>query len=571
MLNYAIAEIFYNVADILEMLGVAWKPIAYRKAARQLESLSRDVKDIYAEGSVGAIREIPSIGEALAQKIVQYIETGKINEYEKLKAQLPEGLARLLEIESIGPKRAAILYRKLKIKSIDDLKNAIKENKIAKLAGFGLKSQQNIAAGLDMLRKGKERLTLGEVIQIAQEITSILKKVSGVEQAIPAGSVRRWKETVGDLDILVISKAAEKVMDVFTKMPSVQRVLAKGNTKSTVVLKNGLQTDVRVLEKKSFGAALNYFTGNKDHNVALRRIAIEKGYKLSEYGLFGRKSGRFVAGRTEEELYKKLGLPYIEPELRETRGELDAARKGALPRLIKLSDIRGDFHTHTRWSDGVNTIEQMARAAQALGHEYICISDHSKTTAVAHGLDIERLEKQIAEIKKLQKQFKIKIFSGSEVDILGNGELDFPDEILKKLDVVIGSVHSGFKSPREKMTARIVAALQNKYLDILGHPTGRLINVRNPYEVDLKKVFDVAAQNKKIMEIDAHPARLDLKDEHILLAKQYGLKFAIDSDAHSTDQLNLLYFGVHTARRGWLEAKDVVNTYKLSELKKFLH
>src|SRR3989344_1609076 len=501
MLNYAIAEIFYEIADVLEMLGVAWKPIAYRRAARQLESLGKDVKDIYEEGGLESIQEIPSIGEALAQKIAQYIETGKINEYEKLKAQLPEGLARLFDIESIGPKRAAILYKKLKIESINDLKKAIKENKIAKLAGFGLKSQQNIAAGLDMLQKGKERLTLGEVIQIAQEITSILKKVPGVEQAIPAGSVRRWKETVGDLDILVISKAAEKVMDVFTKMPSVQRVLAKGKTKSAVVLKNGLQTDVRVLEKRSFGAALNYFTGNKDHNVALRRIAIEEGYKLSEYGLFNRKSDRFVAGRTEEELYKKLGLPYIEPELRETRGELDAARKGALPRLIKLSDIRGDFHTHTRWSDGVNTIEQMARAAQALGHEYICISDHSKTTAVAHGLDIERLEKQIAEIKKLQKQFKIKIFSGSEVDILGNGELDFPDEILKKLDVVIGSVHSGFKSPREKMTARIVAALQNKYLDILGHPTGRLINVRNPYEVDLKKVFDVAAQNKKIMEI----------------------------------------------------------------------
>ncbi len=571
MLNYEIAEIFYAIADILEMLGVAWKPVAYRKAARQLESLNNDVKDIYAQGGIEALQEIPSIGEALAEKIAQYIETGRINEYEKLKARLPEGLARLLEIESIGPKRAAVLYRKLKIKSIDDLKKAIKENKIAKLAGFGPKSQQNIAAGLDIFKKSKERLSLGEVIPIAQEITSILKKVPGVEQAIPAGSVRRWKENVGDLDILVISKNAAKVMEVFTKMPSVQRVLAKGGTKSTVILRGGLQTDVRVLPKRSFGAALNYFTGNVDHNVALRRIAIEKGYKLSEYGLFDRKTDRFVAGRTEEELYKRLGLPYIEPELRENRGELNAARTGALPNLIKLKDMRGDFHTHTRASDGVNTIEQMASAAQELGYEYICISDHSKTTAVAHGLNINRLEKQIAEIKKLQKRFKIKILAGSEVDILGNGELDFPDKILKKLDVVIGSIHSGFKSPREKMTARIVAALQNKHLDILGHPTGRLINARNPYEVDLKKVFDAAAQNRKIMEIDAHPARLDLKDEHILLAKEYGIKFAIDSDAHSTDQLKLLHFGVHTARRGWLEAKDVVNTHKLSELKKFLH
>ncbi|MBI2040711.1 MAG: DNA polymerase/3'-5' exonuclease PolX [DPANN group archaeon] len=571
MLNTEIAKIFYDVADIFEMLGVAWKPIAYRKAARQLESLSKDVKDIYEDGGLESIQEIPSIGEGLAKKIVQYIETGKILEFEKLKAKLPKGLAKLLEIESIGPKRAAILYRKLKIKSVEDLKNAIEKNKIVKLAGFGQKSQQNITAGLDIFQKGKERFSLGEVIPIANEIISIIKKVPGVEQAIPAGSVRRWKETVGDLDILVISKHAERVMDIFTKMPSVKRVLAKGKTKSTVILKDGLQADIRVLEKKSFGAALNYFTGNVDHNVALRRIAIEKGYKLSEYGLFNRKTNKFTAGRTEEELYKKLGLSYIEPEMRENRGEIAAAMAGKLPKLIKLNDIRGDLHTHTQQSDGTNTIEQMAQAAQNLGYEYVCVSDHSKTTAIAHGLDIEQVNKQILEIKKLQNKFKIKILTGSEVDILGSGELDFPDDVLKKLDIVIGSVHSGFKSPGEKMTVRIAAALQNKYLTILGHPTGRLVNKRNPYEVDLKKIFDVAAQNKKIVEISAHPSRLDLKDEHILLARQYGLKFAINSDAHSTEQLKLMQFGAHNARRGWLEANDVINTYKFSELKKFLH
>ncbi|MBI4095601.1 MAG: DNA polymerase/3'-5' exonuclease PolX, partial [DPANN group archaeon] len=353
--------------------------------------------------------------------------------------------------------------------------------------------------------------------------------------------------------------------------PSVKRVLAKGKTKSTVILKDGLQADIRVLEKKSFGAALNYFTGNVDHNVALRRIAIEKGYKLSEYGLFDRKTNQYVAGRTEDELYRKLGLRYINPELRENRGEIAAAMAGKLPKLIKLNDIRGDLHTHTKQSDGINTIEQMAQAAQNLGYEYICVSDHSKTTAIARGLDIEQVNKQISEIKKLQSKFKIKILTGSEVDILGSGELDFPDDVLKKLDVVIGSVHSGFKSQKEKMTARITAALQNKYLDILGHPTGRLINKRNPYEIDLKKIFDVAAQNNKIMEIDAHPHRLDLKDEHILLAKQYSLKFAINSDAHSDEQLKLMHFGVHNARRGWLEARDVINTHKFSELKKLLH
>ncbi len=571
MLNYEIAELFYEIADILEMLNIPWKPIAYRKAARQLESLGKDVKDIYEEGGIEAVQEIPSIGEGIAKKIVQYIETGKIDEYKKLKAKLPEGLAKLLEIESIGPKRAAIMYKKLKIKSINNLKSAIEKNKIAKLAGFGQKSQQNIAAGLDIFQRGRERFSLGEVIPIANEIVSVLKKVRGVEIAMPAGSVRRWKETAGDLDILVISKNSGNVMDKFTKMPFVRRVLAKGKTKSTVVLKDGMQADVRVLEKKSFGAALNYFTGNVDHNVALRRIAIEKGYKLSEYGIFNRKSGKFVAGRTEEEIYKKLGLPYIEPELRENRGEINAAMNGQLPKLIKPADICGDLHTHTKWSDGVNTIEQMARAAQDLDYEYICISDHSKTTAIARGLDTERILKQIAEIKKAQKKSKIKILAGSEVDILPNGELDFPDEILEKLDVVIGSVHSGFKSPKEKMTARIAAALQNKHLNILGHPTGRLINKRNPYELDLKKIFDTAAQNKKIMEIDSHPSRLDLKDEHILLAKEYGLKFAISSDAHSIEQLKLMNFGVHNARRGWLETNDVINARKFSELKKFLH
>ncbi|MEK6807716.1 MAG: DNA polymerase/3'-5' exonuclease PolX [Nanoarchaeota archaeon] len=568
MMNREIARIFYDIADILEMLNIAWKPIAYRKAARTIENLEKDVKDIYTDGGVGALQEIPNIGEAIAQKISQYIETGKIPEFEEIRKKLPPGLARLLDIDSVGPKRAAILHRKLKIQSIGDLKKAITENKIAKLEGFGEKSQKNIALGLELLEKGKSRFLLDEAIPIANEIVSILKKVPGVEHAMPAGSTRRWKESVGDLDILAISDNSKKVMDTFTTMPFVERILAKGETKSMVVLKNGLQADVRVVEKKAFGAALNYFTGNVDHNVALRRIAIEKGYKLSEYGLFDRKTNKYVAGKTEDELYKKLGLRYIEPELRENRGELSASAKNNLPNLIKLSDIRGDFHMHTRYSDGVSTVEQMASHAQKLGYEYIAISDHSVTRANAHGMEIERLLKQLDEIKKLQKKFKMKIFTASEVDILGNGELDYPSEILKKLDIVIGSVHSGFKSDESKMTARICRALENKYLDILGHPTGRLINQRNPYEIDLKKVFDTASQNGKIIEINAHPARLDLKDEHILLAKQYDLKFAINTDAHAVDQLNLMKYGVHTARRGWLEAKDVVNALPLKGLQK---
>src|SRR3989344_943789 len=408
MLNKEIAEQFYAIADILEMLNVAWKPIAYRKAARTIENLEKDIADIYAKGGLAALQELSGIGEAIALKISQYIETGKIPEFEDIRKKLPSGLAKLLDIDSVGPKRAAVLHKKLKICSIKDLKKAISKNKIAKLDGFGEKSQKNIALGLELLEKGKSRFLLDEAIPIADKIVSILKKVPGVEQAMPAGSTRRWKESIGDLDILAISNTPKKVMDVFTTMPFVDRILANGETKSMVILKNGLQADVRVVGKKAFGAALNYFTGNVDHNVALRRIAIEKGYKLSEYGLFDRKTNKYVAGRTEEELYKKLGLYYIEPELRENRGELSASAKNKLPDLIKPSDIRGDFHMHTKYSDGVSTIELMATRAQKLGYEYMAISDHSATRANAHGMEIERLVKQISEIKTLQKKFRIK-------------------------------------------------------------------------------------------------------------------------------------------------------------------
>jgi len=574
MLNLEIARIFYEMADILELLNTPWKPRAYRKAAKALETLEISVEEIYEKRGLRGLEEIPGIGERLAKKIEQYIKTRRITEYESLKKKIPAGLAELMEIESIGPKKAVVLWKKLGITNLEQLKSALDRHEISKLRGFGPKSEENILKGLELYRQRHARFLLSEVLPISKTIIAYLKtKVPEIEQISEAGSVRRRKETVGDLDILVTVKspdAAEKVMSVFTTMPYVQRVLAKGPTKSIVVLKNDLQADVRVVEQNCFGAALQYFTGSKEHNIELRKIAVEKGYKLSEYGLFERKTEKFVAGKTEKEIYKKLGFDYIPPELRENSGELEAAKAHTLPNLVQVTDIKGDLHVHTNWSDGSNTIEEMVAAAQSMGYQYVCISDHSRTRAIAHGLSIDRLLEQIKEIKKVQKKFKnIKIFAGSEVDILADGSLDFPDEILKKLDIVIASVHTGWKMPKQKMTARIIRALENPYVDILGHPTGRVLQRREPYEVDLEQIFKVAAEKGKILEIDAFPDRLDLKDTDVRRAIESGVMISIDSDAHATNQLSVMDYGVATARRGWAEPKNIVNCYSLKDLPKF--
>jgi DNA polymerase (family 10) len=573
MLNFEIAKIFYDIADLQELLDIQWKPRAFRKAAQAIEALPEAIEDIYKKGGIKALREIPGVGERIAKKIVEFIETGKISEYEKLKAKIPSGLAELISIESIGPKKAIRLWRELGVKDLNSLKKAIEQHKIAKLRGFGPKSEENIAKGIEAFERSKGRFLLGDVLPIAQLIISRLKKLPEIGHVSEAGSTRRKKETVGDLDILVTiksPKAAEKIMSVFTTMPEVARILAKGPTKSIVVLKNGLQADVRVIDDKVFGAALQYFTGNVEHNVALRRIGIEKGYKLSEYGLFDRKTGKLVAGKTEDDIYRKLGLCYIEPELREGTGEIEAAQKGKLPNLITLKDIKGDFHVHTKWSDGNATVEEMVRSALARGYEYVCISDHSKTRAIAHGLSEQRLLKQIEEIAEIQKKFtNIRILTGAEVDILADGSLDFSDSILKKLDIVIASVHSGWKSPEKKMTERIIKALENKYVDILGHPTGRIIQKREPYTINLEQIYAVAKEKKKILEIDSMPDRLDLNDVNVKAAIEAGVMLCIDSDAHTKDQLRYIEFGVYNARRGWAEAKNIVNTKSFKDLPKF--
>ena len=576
MLNFEIAKIFYDLADILEARGVQWKPAAYRKAARTVESLQEPIEDVYSEKGIEAIEEMPGIGERIAKKIVEFIKTGKISAYEHERKKLPSGFAEMMEIQSLGPKKAKLLYQKLKIKSVAELEKAIKQHRLAKLKGFGAKSEENILAGIEMHKKRQARMLLGEALPTAQYLVNQLKKLKEIRHISPAGSLRRMKETVGDIDILVVpinEKPAtiKKIMNYFTSLSEVSRVLAKGETKSTVVLKNGIQSDVRVLPDKSYGAALQYFTGNIDHNVKLRGIAIKKGYKLSEYGLFDRKTNRLVAGGTEEEVYKKLGLKYIEPELRENMGEIEAAQKGKLPNLLQMKDIKGDLHTHTNWSDGSNAIEQMIEAARKLGYKYIALTDHSKSDTIAKGMDEKRILKYIEAVRKAAKKYKdIRVFVGAEVYIHADGRLDYSDEILKKLDIVIASIHRNFKMPREQMTSRILKALGNKYVDIYAHPTTRQINIREPIDFDRKRVFKFCADKSVILELDGSPLRLDLGYTDVKEAIEMGCKIAINTDAHDLNQLGYMQFGVATARRGWAEAKDVVNTYPLAALMKFL-
>jgi len=571
MKNLEVAGIFYAIADILEIQNVQWKPQAYRRAARSLESLSKDVEEIYKEKGMEGLMEISGVGEGLAKKIVEFIQTGKIKEYEKVKAGLPKGLAELIEVPGMGPKKAMLLFNKLKIQSISGLKKAAQEHKIASLKGFGRKSEENILKGIELHEKGQERMLLGTALQIAGEIVNHLKKVKGVNHIEPAGSLRRRKETIGDIDILVTTEndaATKRVMKEFTSMPDVTQVLAKGETKSSILFKGGLQTDVRVLKDEEFGSALQYFTGSKEHNIELRKIAIKKGLKLSEYGLF--KENKRIAGEDEEGIYKALGLQIMPPEMRENTGEIEEALKGTLPKLVEYKDIRGDLHIHTKYSDGDNTIEEMAKVGMQLGYEYICISDHSSSERIANGMSEDRLLKQLVEIKELNKRLKnFRILAGCEVDIKANGELDFSDEILKKLDVVICSIHSGFKSPKEKMTERILTGMSNKYMNILGHPTGRVINQRQPYEVDIDKLFEKAAGEGIAMEINSYGKRLDLKDTDIRKAISYGVKLTIGTDSHNRETMSRIDLGVAMARRGWAEKKDILNTYSLKDLMKF--
>lgn len=566
--NSEIAKIFYEIADLLEIKGVQFKPRAYRRAAQTIETLPEDIKIVHERGE---LQKIPGIGASIASKIQEILETGSLAYLEDLREELPQGLREIMGIEGVGPKTALKLHEKLKINSVDELESAAKQGKIRHLEGFRKKAEENILQGIEMYRSAQERFLLGYTLPVAKEIEKRLKELKAVERISLAGSIRRRKETVGDVDILVTSMEPLAVMDFFTQLSEVKRVLAKGKTKSTVVLTNNLQVDLRVVEEESFGSALQYFTGSKEHNIRLRELALDKNWKLSEYSLLDRRTNEMIAGGDEEGIYKALGLSYIEPELRENRGEIEASSEGKLPHLIEYGEVKGDLHVHTTWSDGSYSIEEMAEAAKSLGYQYLAICDHSKTLQIAHGLTEEELRKQIKEIEKLNRRMEeFTILCGVEVNIDSHGKLDIKDNVLKDLDIVVASVHSGFKQPEKKMTMRVLTAIHNDHVDVIGHPTGRIINKREPYQIDLSKIFEAASELGVFMEINAFPNRLDLSDLNCFKAKDYGIKISIATDAHHKDHLRYMELGVAIARRGWLEKKDVINTLNLKKLRHLL-
>jgi len=587
--NEHISKILREIAVYLEMQNVAFKPRAYEKAAVAVADLSEDLRDIYKKGGSKAIEEIEGVGASIAEKIEEIIKTGHLKYYDQLKKKTPVDVSSLMSVEGLGPKKIKKLYQELKITNAEELERSAKAGKIRNLEGFGEKTEENILKSLEFLRQAGGRFILGYIMPDIRKIESDLKKLKEVKKITVAGSVRRRKETIGDVDILIISNKPAPVMDFFVNMPEVARVVAHGSTKSAVKLKNGLDVDVRVVAEESYGAALNYFTGSKYHNIALREIAMKKGFKLNEYGLFKIATSdkrhetreKRIAGKTEEEIYKKLGLDYIEPEMRENEGEIDLAlrqaqgKPGGLPKLIGYDDLQGDLQIQTNWTDGSNTIEEYAEVAIKKGLKYIAITDHTKRLAMTGGLDEEKLLKQMAEIDQINRQLttnnrQLKILKGSEVDILKDGTLDLKDEVLSKLDVCGAAIHSYFNLPKEEQTKRIIRAMENPHVDIIFHPTGRIINRRPAYEIDIDEIIKAAKRTNTILEIDAFPDRLDLKDDYIRKCIKAGVKLAINSDAHLVSHMDFLEFGIAQARRGWAEKKDIINAHPLEKMLKML-
>lgn len=569
MKNSEVAKILRNISILLDMDDVPFKPRAYEKAALSIEAMEEDVEQIYKTGGLKALKQIPGVGESIAEKIEELVQTGKLKYYEELSQKAPVDLESLSSIEGLGPKKIKVLWQKLQVRTIDDLEKAALAHKISELPGFKKKTEDNILKGIEFAKKSTGRHILGFTLPLIREIESRLKSCPEVKKVMAAGSVRRMRETIGDVDFLVVSDKPSEVADFFVKMPEVIQVIEKGKTKSAVKLRIGLNADVRILPEESFGAALQYFTGNKPHNIELRRIAQDKGWKLSEYGIF--QKNKQIAGRTEEEVYEKIGLRWIPPEMRENTGEIEAAKKDQLPKLISYSDLKGDLQVHSNWTDGQNSIKEMALQAKKNGLEYIVISDHTKYLAMTGGLDEKGLLKQRKEIDQVNKGLEgFTVLQGAEVNILKNGDLDMPNQTLKNLDVASVGVHSHFSLGKEEMTKRVLKAIENPDIDILVHPTTREIQKREPIQLDLDKVIDAAKASGTVLDVDSYPDRLDLKDEHIRKAVQRGAKLGISSDSHSTVHLHYLELGVAQARRGWATAEDVVNTRKLDEFLKLL-
>ena len=567
MKNFELARIFERIADALEIKGENhFKVVAYRKVSRILKDFPEEIEKVYRDGR---LRDIPGIGEGIAKKIAEYLETGEMKKYREALEGIPQGLLELLDVPNLGPKTIKLAHEKLGVKNLEELKRVIEDGSLAKLPGMGAKKVLNIKAGIEMLEQkgGGRRFPIGLVRPIVEEVVTFLSSVDGVETVIPAGSYRRCKETVGDLDFLTIAKDGEKVISSFTEMSMVSRVIASGETKASVIEGNmGIQMDLRVLPAESFGAALQYFTGSKAHNIKLRGIAKNKGLKISEYGVF--KGEQNIAGKTEEEVYRAIGLVWIPPELREDRGEIEIAMEGHLPTLLTLEDIKGDLHIHSRYSDGVDTIEKIAKFGKDLGYQYVGIADHSRSVRYAGGMDIEAIYKKMEEIQSLNKKLTgITILMGTEVDILQDGSLDYPDELLERMDYVIAAIHQGFK---KNVTERLLDAMDNPYVDMIAHPTGRLISGRTGYDVDIEKVMEKASKTGVALEINAYYDRLDLNDTNARMAKQLGVRFVINTDAHNIGMMRDMKLGVCVARRAWLQKEDVLNTFPMSKLKRSL-
>jgi len=572
MNNFKIAKIFYLIAEYLEIEEDPFRPRAYQKVAFILGSMEEDVGEIYRKQGLKGLKEIPGVGTGIASRIEEYLKTGKIKFYERLKKKTPVNVEELTAIEGMGPKRIKVLYQKLGIKNVKDLERAAKAKKVASLFGFGEKTEKNILEGIEFLKRSKGRFLLGEILLVAREIYEKLKNLKEVEQIHIVGSLRRMKETIGDIDFLVASKNPEKVMDFFVSLPGVVKIWGKGSTKSSVRMEEGFNVDVRVIDKKSYGAALQYFTGSKEHNIITRKIAISKGLKLNEYGLF--KGSKMIAGEKEEQIYEELGMQWIPPELREDQGEIKAALEDRLPKLIELKDIKGDLHCHSNWSDGEHLILKMAQKAIDLGYEYLGISDHTKFLKIVKGLNEKQLSQQKKEIEKLNTKYetkgiKFKILQGAETNILNDGSVDINDEALEKLDFTIAGIHSNFKMSQKKMTERIIKAIKNPNIDIISHPTGRLLKRREKYQVDFDRILRVAKQLGVVLEINSFPQRLDLNDIHIRRCKEEGVKMVINTDSHHKEQMRYIELGVAQARRGWVEKKDIINVQPLNKLLKF--
>ena len=564
MKNQQIAKVFEEIAELLDLKGEnVFRVRAYRRAAQNVDGLPKDVATLSRE----ELEAIPGIGKDLAGKIQEYLTTGKVVQHEELKKQIPQGVLELLRVPGLGPKTAKMLYEEKKIKGIDELEALTRTGQLAGLPGIQKKTEENILKGIELIKRGTERRPLGRVLPLAEDIVNRVKGSAPVDRIMVAGSIRRRKETVNDIDILTTSKQPGKVMEVFTNLPHVSRVLMRGPTKSSIITDEGIQVDLRVVEEDSYGAALQYFTGSKQHNIKLREMAVRAGLKINEYGVFQEPGEKRIGGKREEDVYKALKMPLIPAELREDTGEIEAALEGKLPDLVSLEDIKGDLHVHTKWSDGSHDLEAMVQGARGKGYQYIAVTDHTKGLGIAHGLDETRLAEEIKLIDEANKKLTgFRILKGTEVDIRSDGRLDLSDEALSGLDIVVASVHSGFKQSREQITERMLSAIRNPCVSIIAHPTGRLIGERDAYAIDMEAVLKEAARYGVAMEINAYPLRLDLNDLHLKMARDYGVSLVINTDTHVLSQYDFMAYGVSVARRGWVEKKDVLNTLDYDSL-----